>query len=412
MMNKLLWGLKYIKLKDIIAPLVFIIILPISLIFKIIIKIKGKKIWLISEAKTTARDNGYHFFKYVRENHKEIDCFYVIDKKCNDYNKVKKYGNIIQFGSLKHWLYYMASDYNISNQKGDNPNTIFWYFIHVILGLYKKRVFLQHGILLNDCKWLYYKETKFKLFICGAKKEYEDVIKKYGYPSSNVVYTGLARFDNLHNKKNNIKRILIMPTWRNWLGKDFNKFNKVRNFKETDYYKKWNSLLNNKNLINYIESNDIIIEFYPHINMQKYIEYFKVTSSNVKILDASNDIQETLIRNSLMITDYSSVSVDFAYMRKPLIYYQFDIKDFRKLQYTEGYFSYKNDGFGEVFTQEEDVVNKIIYYIEKKYEIEDIYKKRMIDFYQLYDQNNCKRIYEAIININKEKKNEKGFTRY
>ena len=43
-----------------------------------------------------------------------------------------------------------------------------------------------------------------------------------------------------------------------------------------------------------------------------------------------------------MITDYSSVFFDFSYMRKPVIFYQFDEKKFRKAQYAEGYFSYKN----------------------------------------------------------------------
>lgn len=402
MVNKIIWGLKFIKIRDLFAPFIFLVLLPASIIYKLYLKIFKKEIWIVSEAKTTARDNGFHFYKYIREKHNNINCYYVMDKHCKDYNKVKKYGNIIQFGSLKHWLYYMSAKYIISNQKGDNPNTIFWYFMHVVLGLFKKRIFLQHGILLNDCKWLYYKETKFKLFICGAKDEYNDVLKRYGYPTKNVVYTGLARFDNLHNKKSDVKRVLIMPTWRNWLGKDFNKLNKVTNFKDTIYYKKWYSLLNNKKLINYIEKNNVIIEFYPHINMQKYLNNFNVKTPNIRILDTSYDIQETLIRNSLMITDYSSVSVDFAYMRKPIIYYQFDEKEFRQKQYTEGYFNYRNNGFGDVCSQEEETVNKIIYYISNKYKIEKKYKDRMINFYELYDDNNCKRIYEAILDLDRE----------
>ena len=402
MSNKIRWALQYIKIQDFLAPFIFLLLLPLSFIFKIYLKIMKKRLWLISEAKSTARDNGYHFFKYMKENHSEIDCYYAIDKKSKDYNKVKKYKDIVNFGSIKHWLYYMSSEYIISNQKGDNPNTIFWYFIHVILGLYKKRIFLQHGVLLNDCKWLYYKETKFKLFICGAKKEYDDVLKNYGYPAKNVVYTGLARFDNLHNVSSNPKRVLIMPTWRNWLGKNFNKFNQIKDFENTKYFKSWNSILNNKELIKYIEKNDILIDFYPHINMQKYINYFSVGSKNINILDTSNDIQSILIRDSLMITDYSSVSVDFAYMRKPLIYYQFDIKDFREKQYEEGYFNYKNDGFGDVIINEKELIDKIIYYIENKYKVEKKYIKNMVDFYPLYDSNNCERIFNAIININKE----------
>ena len=42
--------------------------------------------------KRNEADNGYHFFKYMREKHNDFDCYYVIDKKCNDYNKVKYLG--------------------------------------------------------------------------------------------------------------------------------------------------------------------------------------------------------------------------------------------------------------------------------------------------------------------------------
>ena len=36
-----------------------------------------------------------------------------------------------------------------------------------------------------------------------------------------------------------------------------------------------------------------------------------------------------------MITDYSSVAIDFAYMKKPTLYYQFDEEKFRRGQYAQ-----------------------------------------------------------------------------
>ena len=108
------------------------------------------------------------------------------------------------------------------------------------------------------------------------------------------------------------------------------------------------------------------------------------------------DIQTLLKESPLMITDYSSVYMDFAYMKKPLIYYQFDKEEYRKRQYVEGYFNYERDGFGEVIKDSKNVVNKIIKYVKNNYKVESKYQKRMDEFYPLHDQNNCKRIYEEI----------------
>ena len=50
-----------------------------------------------------------------------------------------------------------------------------------------------------------------------------------------------------------------------------------------------------------------------------------------------------------MLTDYSSVAFDFAYLRKPIVYAHFDKEAFfsGEHSYTAGYFDYERDGFGE-----------------------------------------------------------------
>lgn len=393
-MKKLMKKLRYVKFSDILAPFIFILVLPFSLIFRLINKIKKRNLWLICEDGLTARDNGYHFYKYVREKHQNDYCFYVIDKKTSDYNKVKEYGNIIQFKSLKHWLYYLTAKYNISNHKHGNPCQSFFYIIHVILKWYNNRVFLQHGITVNDSKWIYYKNTRFRYFICGAKREYEYIKEKFGYPEENVIYTGFPRFDNLYNNNINKNQVLIMPTWRNWLGGNYVT---DKQFKDTDYYKSWNELINSQKLIEYIEQNNIIIYFYPHQHMQKFIHLFDSSSNNIKIVDNSNkDIQDLLKESQLLITDYSSVFMDFAYMNKPLIYYQFDKEEYREKQLQEGYFDYNDNGFGKLVCDANSLINSIISYHKTNFKIEKIYLKRITDFFELKDKNNCLRVYEII----------------
>ena len=393
-MKKIINSLKYLKFKDIFAPFIFILAFICSLFFRAINKIKKRNLWLICEGKTEARDNGYHFFKYIRENHPKEFCFYAIDKKSESYKKIEKYGNIIQYRSLKHWIYYLSAQYNISSQKAANPNQILFYIMHVVFGWYKNRVFLQHGITKDDAEWLYYKNTKFKYFICGAKQEFEFIKEKFGYPEGNVIYTGFPRFDNLYNNKINEKQILIMPTWRNWLGRETNKLSGEINFENTSFYKNWNGLLNNKDFVDFIEKNNLKIIFYPHVTMQKYLNKFNISSKNIVFADTTVDIQKTLKESSIMITDYSSVYMDFAYMLKPIIFFQFDYNEYREKQYAKGYFDYKEEKFGRSIESTEEIIEEL-----KNIYINGINKnvlKNMKNFFELKDKNNCKRIYDIL----------------
>lgn len=394
-MKKFIDSIKYLKLSDIVAPFEFLITYIISIVIKLKNKVNKRRVWLICENGTSARDNGYHFFKYMCENHKEIECYYVIDTKSKDYEKIKKYNNIISYKSLKHWIYYLSAEYNISNHKNGNPNPPLFYVLHVSLGLFNNRVFLQHGITKDDAKWLYYNVTKFRYFVCGAKREYEFIKKTFGYPSENVIYTGFPRFDNLDNKSVNEKQILIMPTWRNWLGRETNSLGKQQDFTTTDFYKNWNELLSNERFRKYINENEYNVKFYPHINMQKYINCFRNDFNKLEILSSDDiDIQDLLKESAILITDYSSVYMDFAYMRKPVLYYQFDYKEYREKQYQDGYFDYIKDGFGPVAYNVDKLIDLLVDILENGLNQE--YYNRMNSFFEIKDESNSERIYKIL----------------
>ena len=95
----------------------------------------------------------------------------------------------------------------------------------------------------------------------------------------------------------------------------------------------------------------------------------------------------------MMITDFSSVFFDFAYLKKPVIYYQPN-DDYH---YGDGYFDYETMGFGPVINEEEDLFNEINSYISKDCSMEEKYKNRVKNFFKYTDKNNCKRTYEWIL---------------
>ena len=110
-------------------------------------------------------------------------------------------------------------------------------------------------------------------------------------------------------------------------------------------------------------------------------------------------MQELLKESNLLVTDYSSIAMDFAYLRKPLLYYQFDYEMFRKGQYSEGYFSYKEDGFGKVCEKEQDVVREIKQITENGMTMSNLYQQRVDEFFSYRDKNNCERNYKAICKL-------------
>ena len=358
--KKIIHELNYLKLENFLQIFLFCISIPIALIHKLYLLITKKQIWLVCEDKNEARDNGFCFFKYLNEKQPQIQSYYAINYKCKDFEKVRNVGKTVKYGSIKHWILYLNCKYNISSQKAGKPDAAICYVLEVYEIIKSKSIFLQHGITINKAKWLFYNNTKMRLFVCGAKPEYEYIKKYFGYPEENVKYLGFNRFDEYHNIKVNKKQILLIPSWREWIASKneySNKYEDISKFTNTEYYQKYQEFINNDELISFLEKENLTLYFYPHRNMQKYISDFTTNSNRIKMVDNKNsEIRELLIKSAVMITDYSSVALDFAYMKKNVIYYQFDEKRFREAQYEKGYFDYREAGLGKVCDTLEQVV--------------------------------------------------------
>lgn len=364
---------------------------------------RRKHLWLICENQKEARDNGYWLFKYICENHPECDAAYAIDPKSADYEKAASLGQVISYGTFLHWIYYLAAEVNISSQKGGKPNAAVCYFLEVY-GLRKNtRVFLQHGVIKDDLPFLHYENAKFSMFVTSALREYEYVRDNFNYPPGAVKLLGLCRFDRLHGAKADPDLIVAMPTWRSWISPPSNgkaEFEDIEAVKGSEYCRGWNDFLQDGRLGRLLEQYGKRLVFYQHREMQKFKGLFLSGSDRIAIGDDSQyDVQELLMSGAFLITDYSSVAMDFAYMGKPLCYYQFDYEKFRGSHYPEGYFSYEKDGFGPVCRQSGDVLDVLEANLSGNGQGRDIYKERRESFFTLNDDENCRRNYEAIADL-------------
>ena len=356
-----------------------------------------KNLWLIAERGADARDNGYHFFKYLCLNHKDINCIYVIDKASPDYNKVSGLGKTVQTGSFKHYLAFVCARAKISTHiMGYAPDSYRFAMLDRKFNLVKgKKIFLQHGIIKDNIHELYYPKVHLDLFICSTVREYESVVKDYGYPSGVLQRIGLCRYDALLKEHTVKRQILVMPTWRYYL-RELNE----EGFKKSEYYKNFNGLITDERLLKLLEENDYELVLYLHYELQKFTYLFCGKNDRIKIKGINDaDVQELLMESAMLVTDYSSIFFDFAYMRKPLCYWMFDKELFFSEQYGEGYFSFSDDGFGPVCSEKDEVIDYIEYELKNDMAPDEKYAERIKNNFDDFSENHCPKTYEAILKL-------------
>lgn len=395
-MSKFKEKIKFVKGRDLLHIFLFIIAVPVALVYKLF----RRNLWLICDNGREATDNGFCLFKYICENHPQQDCVYAVYKNSVDYDNVKKTGKSVKYGGFLHWVLYLTAKVNISSQKGGKPNAAVCYLLEIYGILRNKRVFLQHGVILTNIEFLYYENTKMDMFTTSTYREWEYVDRVYGYPNGNVKLLGLPRFDNLHDFKITPNQILIMPTWREWIGTDALSKGiegETKAFLESDYFKNWSKIINSPRLTQICRKYGCSVMFYPHRDMQRFIDCFNKDNPYLTICKYPQyKVQDLMKSSAFMITDYSSVQIDFAYMKKPLAYFQFDYEKFSKSHYGKGYFDYAQDGFGPVFEDEKPLMDYIEEMAKNSFLNTSLYLNRHKEFFTLYDTENSKRNYEAI----------------
>ncbi|WP_257063040.1 bifunctional glycosyltransferase/CDP-glycerol:glycerophosphate glycerophosphotransferase [Priestia megaterium] len=316
---------------------------------------RNKNIWLIGERKDTAQDNSYHLYTYIRTNHPHQNAYYVIDKNAEDYQRIKHLGNIVHFNSLKHTFYLLVSQKTINSYS--EASNMYTKAYKNIVKYYpewqqNEKVFIQHGVIgvsrVNHV--LHKNRMNYSQFVVSSPFEKKHIVKEFGYEDKEVVVTGLARWDALQDiSKGN--EILVMPTWRNWIKTEKQLF-------ESDYWNRYMALFKNPDFNRILEERDLTVTFFPHYQMQQLIKSFPVLGERIRIARQGEEtVQSLLKRHSILITDYSTVSFDFAYMNKPVFFYQFDYDEFYSKHYNEGPINHKKDLFGERAEEEQALIN-------------------------------------------------------
>ncbi len=399
-MRKLINELKKLELLDIKSALMLLV----TALPALILKMRKKNIWLIAERVTGAEDNGWIFYQWMRKNHPERNVYFILLKGISKFDENDDH--MIGWATFRHYMYYQASRVHIkATFVPPRPTQRVCSYYETYIKKNIIRIYLRHGISVSGIEHHRYDVMKVRMFVCGAKPEY-DYIKQYaGYPDGYVQYTGFARFDDLLEKQSDGRFILVIPTWRRYIvDLEGTAEENNMNFLASSYYQHFNSLLSNKEFIDYLESIGHKMKFCIHAEFRRFLPLFKDIDPRVEIVRGGESIHELLMSTSLLITDYSSVFFDVAYMKKPMIYYQFDYKAFRAKHFSEGYFIFERDGMGPVVHTEQDLIDKVkAYYDGKRFVNNELYLQRCAKFFPNHDNRNCERIYNSIRVIEENK---------
>ncbi len=402
------FGKKEIKISAFNLPL------HIKVIRKIakskIVKEKYKDCYVIMDRDTQADDNAEHFYRYLKENHSELNIFFILGKNSHDYKRLYEEGfNLLPFDSLSHKYALLNAKYLISSH-ADKYVVDYMKPKHYGDMLNYKFVFLQHGVIRDDIStWL--NNKNIDAFITSMPSEYKSIAKdsKYKFTDKEIVLTGLARHDRLVQRDELTENvILIMPTWRNSLVGDLKNMSAQREvtdeFYNSDYAQHWKSVLHSSKLKELATDYNYKVVFFPHVNMSIYIDWFDAPSWIEVRTHKTDPILHKLFRRAkIMITDYSSVFFEMAILKKAILYYQFDFEYMYGGNHSSqlGYFDFEKDGFGAVSYKEEELFTNLTDVLNNNGKPKEEYLNRMITALPFRDGRNRERTLKAIKNLEK-----------
>ena len=359
--------------------------------------------WLLMDRDTHADDNAEHLYRHIARTDPSKNIFFVLDENSFDWDRLSRDGfKLLAYGSVEHRSAATCASKVISSHADA--------YVVDLLGkstpVNQHFVFLQHGVTKDDLSgWL--NKKKIHCFVTSADREYQSIggsSGAYNVGSKETVLTGMPRHDRLKYLADTCepKDILIMPTWRNALmaapaGTSAKRV-LVDNAAESTYATAWVGLLNDPELKRMAEQAGKRIVFFPHANMQALLEQLQIPEHIHVCSHAGTSIQELFASATMLITDYSSVAFEVAMIDRPVVYYQFDEREFfdQQTSYTRGYFDYRQDGFGPVVTAHTEVIAAANEILENRGSWHETYGPRIQNFFAFQDDENCARVVAAI----------------
>ncbi len=190
----------------------------------------------------------------------------------------------------------------------------------------------------------------------------------------------MYKFAEEKKQKENAKIILFMPTFRERGASPI-------------YL-----LVKEKELLSFLEEKNIFLFIKEH-PWEKRIDIKKINTDRIFFIKKFSDHNPFFRITDILITDYSSIFVDFLLTNKPIIFLSHDIRNFVKKS-RELYFDFKESTPGYKIQKISDLVPVIKYIIDKGDFLKKQRAKILNEFYSVKDTLSSECVYNFVTKIN------------
>ena len=372
--------------------------------------------WLFADRGFMADDNAEHLYRWVMRHHPEQKIFFALHKNSPDWPRLEREGfNLLHIEGMEYRAAYCNCAWLLSSQRTGYITKHYWRRWHADIAR-PRFCFLQHGVSMNYMPR--FNQPHADMLIGVAMRECEAFARDprfpYVYSGREVRLTGFPRHDELLRKAAAVptpRDILVMPSWRHTMAPKQTRdgqFIYREGFTNSGFFLRWQALLQSPRLLAAANRYGYRVRFYPHPHLRPQLHHFQLGGITV-VPEAGASVQNMLANAALLLTDYSSIAMETAILRRPVLYFQFDRESFfnenRGQGRGKGYFDYEKDGFGEVVTEEEELCALLERHMRNGCRMDEVYRRRADAFFAFNDTRNCVRVYEALRAMEKPAQN-------
>ncbi len=182
-----------------------------------------------------------------------------------------------------------------------------------------------------------------------------------------------------------------MTTWREWLIDISDE-----EFKESAYFNRTTELLNHEKINQLLKEQNIQVTVALHPFMKEFEPYFRTIKNDCIQFVGFDELSigEVIQEMDMLLTDITSVSWDFLYLNKPIIFYLFDQADWENkrgiyLNLNEDLYGYKAKNVEEVYACLTEIIIGGVNY-NKWY-------SKATQYFDYFDQNKCERLAARVL---------------
>lgn len=341
-------------------------------------------------------------YEYMKEHYPEYKLYWSVDKRYVQ-NFVEKDLNIITRFSLK-WLFLMATArYWVINVRIPLwiPKPKHTIYIQTWHGTPLKKLALDMdevhipGTDTEKYKRNFIKETSKWDYLISPNRYSSEIFRRAFAFKNEMIESGYPRNDFLYQANDEDKIMKIKQRYKIPLDKKVILY--APTWRDDQYYQvgkyKFDLKLNLQQMQEQLGAEYIVIlRMHYLIADQLDVSKFKGFAYD---FSHHEDIRELYLVSDILITDYSSVFFDYANLRRPMIFFVYDIDNYRD-RLRGFYFDFEEKAPGPLVKTTEEVIAEIKKTEQEDYALPDNFEEFYQTFCEWEDGYSAKRVVETI----------------